>query len=112
MPIVVRHAISGIADINSEDPLFRRSGRPGHADRLFSERGFHAMVDVTRVGVPTADRSPDRANLLPREEGFPFQHPLQKSGNPQLVREAYLRLPHRGFFRSLPAWWPRAKLIV
>jgi adenylate kinase len=52
MPIVVRHAISGIANINSEDALFWDPVALAMLIDVFSERGFHATVDVTRVYVP------------------------------------------------------------
>jgi adenylate kinase len=53
MPIVVRHAVSGVASINSEDLLFEDPAALAMLIDVFSERGFHATVDVTRVGVPT-----------------------------------------------------------
>jgi adenylate kinase len=52
MPIVVRHAVSGVANINSEDLLFEDPVALAMLIDVFSERGFHATVDVTRVGVP------------------------------------------------------------
>src|SRR6516164_7290455 len=52
MPIVVRHAISGVASINSEDLLFEDPAALAMLIDVFSERGFHASVDVTHVGVP------------------------------------------------------------
>jgi adenylate kinase len=52
MPIVVRHAVSGVANINSEDLLFEDPAALAMLIDVFSERGFHATVDVTRVGVP------------------------------------------------------------
>src|SRR5215831_1470060 len=52
MPIVVRHAVSGVANINSEDVLFEDPIALAMLIDVFSERGFHATVDVTRVGVP------------------------------------------------------------
>jgi len=52
MPIVVRHAVSGVSSINSEDPLFEDPTALAMLIDVFSERGFHATVDVTRVGVP------------------------------------------------------------
>ena len=52
MPIVLRHAISGIAHINSEDAALRRPAALAMLIDVFSERGYHATVDVTRVGVP------------------------------------------------------------
>jgi adenylate kinase len=50
MPIVVRHAVSGIANINSED--LEDPAALAMLIDVFSERGFHAAVDVTRIGVP------------------------------------------------------------
>ena len=52
MPIVIRHAVSGIASINSEDPLFHDPAALAMLIDVFSERGFRATVDLTRVGVP------------------------------------------------------------
>src|ERR1700731_176417 len=52
MPIVVRHAISGVANINSEDVLFQDPVALAMLIDVFSERGFHVTVDVTRVCVP------------------------------------------------------------
>ena len=52
MPIVVRHAVSGIANINSEELLFEDPAALAMLIDVFTERGFHATVDVTRVGVP------------------------------------------------------------
>jgi adenylate kinase len=52
MPIVVRHTVSGVASINSEDPLFEDPAALAMLIDVFSERGFHASVDVARIGVP------------------------------------------------------------
>jgi adenylate kinase len=52
MPIVVRHTISGVANINSEEVLFQDPVALAMLIDVFSERGFHASVDVTRVYVP------------------------------------------------------------
>jgi len=52
MPIVVRHAISGRADINSEDALFHDPDALAMLIDIFSERGFHATVDLHRVEIP------------------------------------------------------------
>jgi adenylate kinase len=53
MPIVIRHAISGRAGINSEDPLFDDPAALAMLIDIFSERGFHAMVNVHRIEVPS-----------------------------------------------------------
>ena len=52
MPIIVRHAISGRADINSEDRLFHDPEALAMLIDIFSERGFHATVDLHRVEIP------------------------------------------------------------
>jgi adenylate kinase len=52
MPIIVRHAISGRADINSEDLLFHDPEALTMLIDVFSERGFHATVDLHRVEIP------------------------------------------------------------
>src|ERR1700756_1306538 len=52
IPIVVRHAVSGVASINSEAPLFEDPVALAMLIDVFSERGFHATVDITRVCVP------------------------------------------------------------
>ena len=52
MPIVVRHAMSGVANINSEDVLFQDPAALTMLIDVFSERGFHATVDITRACVP------------------------------------------------------------
>lgn len=55
IPIVRAHAISGHARFNSEDELLTE-GKEGLALKMlidiFSERGFHATVDVHRMDVP------------------------------------------------------------
>jgi adenylate kinase len=52
MPIVLRHAISGQANINSEEPLFEDPLALAMFIDVFSERGFQASVDVQRHEVP------------------------------------------------------------
>ena len=53
MPIVVRHAIPGRAGINSEDPLFEDPAALTMLIDIFSERGYHASVDLHRVEIPS-----------------------------------------------------------
>ncbi len=53
MPIIVRHAISGHANINSEDNLWEDNLALAMLIDVFSERGFRASVDITRHNVPT-----------------------------------------------------------
>ncbi len=52
MPIVRRHAISGAAHINTEDPLLDNPAALAMLIDVFSERGFHAVVDLHRIDVP------------------------------------------------------------
>lgn len=52
MPIVLRHAISGLAYINSEDSLFDEPLSLAIFIDIFSERGYHATVDVRIEEVP------------------------------------------------------------
>ena len=52
MPIVVRHAISGHANINSEDTIWDDNDALAMLIDVFSERGYHATVDVRRHDVP------------------------------------------------------------
>lgn len=52
IPIVVRHAISGTANVNTEDSLFDDAMALAMLIDIFSERGFHASVDVQRIEIP------------------------------------------------------------
>ena len=58
MPIIVRHAISGRADINSEDALFHDPEALAILIDIFSERGFHG--DAWTL---IASKIPDRFDL-------------------------------------------------
>lgn len=52
MPIINRHALSGRAHVNSEDPLFNDPMAIAMLIDIFSERGFHAVVDKHIREVP------------------------------------------------------------
>ena len=52
MPIIVRHAISGQANINTEDDVLKEPAALAMLIDVFSERGFHASVDIRRHEVP------------------------------------------------------------
>ena len=52
MPIINRHALSGHANINSEDPVFDEPLALAMLIDIFSERGYHAVVDVHRIEIP------------------------------------------------------------
>ena len=52
MPIVLRHAISGVAFINTEDPVLDDPLALAMLIDVFSERGYHAVVDLHRIEIP------------------------------------------------------------
>ncbi len=52
VPIVIRHAISGVALINTEDAVLDESLALAMLIDVFSERGYHAVVDLHRIEVP------------------------------------------------------------
>ena len=52
IPIITRHAISGRAHVNSEDPIFDEPLGISMLIDIFSERGFHAIVDKHIHEVP------------------------------------------------------------
>ena len=52
MPIVLRHAISGVAHINTEDAVLDDPLALAMLIDVFSERGYHAVVDIHRIEVP------------------------------------------------------------
>lgn len=52
MPIIIRHAISGMAIVNSEDRIFHHPMALAMLIDIFSERGYHAVADVNKVEVP------------------------------------------------------------
>lgn len=52
MPIVLRHAISGSALINTEEATLTDPLALAMLIDVFSERGYHAVVDLHRIEVP------------------------------------------------------------
>ncbi len=52
LPIVLRHAISGSALVNTEDTLLEDPLALAMLIDVFSERGYHAVVDIHRIEVP------------------------------------------------------------
>ena len=52
LPIVLRHAITGIAHINTEDKLLADPLAMAMLIDVFSERGYHAAVDLHRIEIP------------------------------------------------------------
>jgi len=52
MPIVLKHAISGVALLNTEHVLLDDPLALAMLIDIFSERGYHAVVDIHRIEVP------------------------------------------------------------
>ena len=52
MPVVLKHAISGVALINTEQVLLDDPLALAMLIDVFSERGYHAVVDIHRIEVP------------------------------------------------------------
>ncbi|MDP3071159.1 MAG: nucleoside monophosphate kinase [Opitutaceae bacterium] len=52
IPIVIRHAISGVAVINTENAVLEDPLALAMVIDVFSERGYHAVVDLHRIEVP------------------------------------------------------------
>ncbi len=52
IPIVTRHAIPGMAVVNSEDPVFKDPLALAMVIDIFSERGFKAVVNINLADVP------------------------------------------------------------
>jgi len=52
MPIVVRHAISGVSHVNAEEPVLDDPLALAMLIDVFSERGYHALVDLHRLELP------------------------------------------------------------
>ena len=52
MPIVLRHAISGTALVNTEDTVLDDPRALSMLIDIFSERGYHAAVDIHRIEIP------------------------------------------------------------
>ncbi len=52
VPIIARHALSGRAVVNTEDPIFEDPLALSMLIDIFSERGFHAVVDKNIQEIP------------------------------------------------------------
>lgn len=52
MPIVTRHAIPGLAVVNSEDALFDDPLALAMVIDIFADRGYRAVADVNRADIP------------------------------------------------------------
>ena len=52
LPIVLRHAITGSAHINTEDIVLKDPLALAMLIDVFSERGYHAAVDIHKIEIP------------------------------------------------------------
>jgi adenylate kinase len=52
VPIVIRHAISGVALINTEEKVLDDPLALAMLIDVFSERGYHAVVDIHKIEIP------------------------------------------------------------
>jgi adenylate kinase len=52
MSVIKRHSLSGMALVNTEDPLFDSPLALSMLIDIFSERGYHAVVDIHRQYIP------------------------------------------------------------
>lgn len=52
LPIVKRHAITGMSYINSENPLLDDTLAMSMLIDIFSERGYRAVIDLHRIEIP------------------------------------------------------------
>ena len=73
MPIILRHAISGKAQINSEDELFHNPLALQILLDVFSERGYHTTIDVRKVDVPKRVDLKTGAIILAEKRVYAFQ---------------------------------------
>ncbi len=67
VPIIRTHSISGKAYINSENPLLNEPKALAMIVDIFSERGYHAVVDIRFYGVPVR-LDPETYELEMREK--------------------------------------------
>ena len=81
MPIVLRHAISGVAHINTEDPVLDDPLALAMLIDVFSERGYHAVVDIHRIDVPERFDLATGAISMQHQEGLPDPDPVPGLGN-------------------------------
>ena len=73
MPIILSHAISGKAQINSENALFHDPLALRILLDVFSERGYHTTIDVRKVEVPQRVDLKTGAILLAEKRIYNFQ---------------------------------------
>ncbi len=73
IPIVTRHAIPGMAVVNSEDPLFEQPLALAMVIDIFSERGFKAVANINLADVPSRIDLQTGEITLTRKKIYRFQ---------------------------------------
>ena len=113
MPIVLRHAISGVAHINTEDAVLDDPLALAMLIDVFSERGYHAVVDIHRIDVPEHFRGRDRRDQMQHQEGLPDPDPVPGIGDPAGLKRppAQLGARQHGVSTTTRATRPHARRL-
>jgi len=72
-PIIIRHAISGMAYVNSEAEIFDDPDALAMLIDIFSERGYHTVVDVRHYDIPKSVDPEDFSITTYRKRVFRFR---------------------------------------
>jgi adenylate kinase len=72
-PIIIRHSISGMAYVNSEANIFADPVALAMLIDIFSERGYHAVVDIRRYEIPKAVNPDDYTIITRTKRVFRFR---------------------------------------
>ena len=70
---MTRHAIPGMAVVNSEDPLFEQPLALAMVIDIFSERGFKAVANINLADVPSKIDLQTGEITLARKKIYRFQ---------------------------------------
>jgi len=79
MPIITRHALSGRANVSSEDEIFNNPLALSMLIDIFSERGYHATVDKRIQEVP--ERVDLKTGLISSREKIVFRIQIHFEGS-------------------------------
>ncbi len=82
IPIIQRHAISGRAVINNEDEVLADPVALGMLIDVFSDRGYHAVVDKQLTKDPRAGQRAHGRNRVPPQHDLPDPDLLRGLGDP------------------------------
>ncbi|MDZ4852494.1 MAG: nucleoside monophosphate kinase [Pirellulaceae bacterium] len=79
MPIIVRHALSGRSQVNTEDALLHKPLALSMLIDIFSERGFHAVVDKHIHNIP--ERFDSNTGLIELREKVVYRVQINFKGS-------------------------------